>query len=150
MTNIMNKKCLILAVPIFIISDSILISNKILKFWQFFILIVLEFYSISICCKSNSTINRNRRIIPSNEVNIELNPIIYSPIDNNLEINNLCTICLDENTENLVELSCSHIFHLNCIEEWHKRKNTCPNCRIDMTKELENTELNEVVIQINS
>ena len=35
MTNIINKKCLILAVPIFIISDSILISNKILKFWEF-------------------------------------------------------------------------------------------------------------------
>ena len=148
MTNIMNKTCLILAVPIFIISDCILISNKILKFWQFFILIVLEFYSIRVCCKYNST--RNIRIIPNNEVNIQLNPIIYSVIDNNLEINNLCTICLDENTENLVELTCSHKFHLNCIEEWYKRKNTCPNCRIDITKELENTEINEVEIQINS
>ena len=117
-----------------------------------FILIILEFYSISVCCKSNSTINRNRIIIPNNEVNIQLNPIIYSIIDDNFEINNLCTICLDESTENLVELQCSHKFHLNCIEEWHKKKNTCPNCRIDMTKELEleNTEINELQIQINS
>jgi len=46
--------------------------------------------------------------------------------------NKICSICLDEFEEeqNVIILSCKHIFHSNCIEEWLlKYGKTCPTCR---------------------
>lgn len=43
-----------------------------------------------------------------------------------------CSICLndDENNEqNKCSLSCKHIFHFKCIEQWLKQKLSCPCCR---------------------
>ncbi len=43
---------------------------------------------------------------------------------------NCCPICLgDLKTSKNKNLYCSHIFHENCIDEWLKTNNTCPNCR---------------------
>ena len=42
----------------------------------------------------------------------------------------VCAICLCD-IEHKVKLSCKHIFHKECIEEWQKRSNTCPLCRED-------------------
>lgn len=45
-----------------------------------------------------------------------------------------CAIC----TESCLEagpcqwLKCSHVFHMSCISEWLKIKNTCPLCRISI------------------
>jgi hypothetical protein len=43
----------------------------------------------------------------------------------------LCSICdaelLDE--ERVIKLNCDHMFHSECIKNWLKKKNNCPNCR---------------------
>ena len=41
-----------------------------------------------------------------------------------------CAICLDDVTERGTIDSCDHQFCYKCIQEWSKRKNTCPNCRL--------------------
>lgn len=45
---------------------------------------------------------------------------------------NTCGICLEPGK--LKRLSChkEHIFHADCIEEWRKVNNTCPNCRAEI------------------
>ncbi len=43
----------------------------------------------------------------------------------------VCSICLDEDTENIKTLICGHKFHKECIEEWFTKEETCPLCRID-------------------
>jgi hypothetical protein len=42
-----------------------------------------------------------------------------------------CSICLVDFEENddIANLTCKHIFHKTCIEEWSNRKAECPNCR---------------------
>lgn len=42
-----------------------------------------------------------------------------------------CTVCFVEinKGEKVVKLDCEHIFHRNCIDEWVKYKQECPNCR---------------------
>ena len=46
-----------------------------------------------------------------------------------------CTICLGyfENGDKYIALPCIHIFHPNCIYDWMKRKNICPNCKYLLT-----------------
>lgn len=40
-----------------------------------------------------------------------------------------CSICLEEKGIIIRELTCGHRFHINCIEKWLCKKNSCPNCR---------------------
>lgn len=41
-----------------------------------------------------------------------------------------CPICFEKNgDESSMTLSCNHIFHTNCIENWLFTKTTCPCCR---------------------
>ena len=47
-----------------------------------------------------------------------------------------CSICLAEIEEKpkteearVKALACAHIFHKGCIDEWHRREPTCPQCR---------------------
>ncbi len=40
-----------------------------------------------------------------------------------------CSICFNDNDNNGKKLPCGHGFHQNCIKEWSKIKNSCPNCR---------------------
>lgn len=46
-----------------------------------------------------------------------------------------CAICLEEKEEPaLVKLSsCQHMYCQECIEEWCKRENTCPQCKKRIT-----------------
>lgn len=37
-------------------------------------------------------------------------------------------------------LPCLHRFHCECIKEWFKRRNTCPNCKDRVTDHFENAE----------
>ncbi|KAL2527006.1 RING/U-box superfamily protein [Abeliophyllum distichum] len=49
-----------------------------------------------------------------------------------------CTVCLEEMVEGsmVATLTCSHIFHDDCISEWLKRSHYCPNCRFEMPTAL--------------
>ena len=42
-----------------------------------------------------------------------------------------CTICIMEveDGDKVGALSCHHIFHVQCLKEWIKRKNVCPLCQ---------------------
>jgi hypothetical protein len=61
---------------------------------------------------------------------------------------NTCAICFDtisiesllsKKNENkpkkMMSLDCKHTYHINCIEEWAKKSNTCPICRNPIKKE---------------
>jgi len=42
-----------------------------------------------------------------------------------------CPICLEDyfDNEELVELPCKHIFHIDCAEEWLSKEDSCPMCK---------------------
>ena len=42
-----------------------------------------------------------------------------------------CTICLDnfQILDNIINLSCLHMFHENCIKKWLNENNFCPICK---------------------
>lgn len=40
-----------------------------------------------------------------------------------------CSICLNDCCDVLIE-ECQHRYHLVCLENWIKKSQTCPNCRI--------------------
>jgi hypothetical protein len=44
-----------------------------------------------------------------------------------------CAICMDVLQKEDKKMSCSHIFHEACINEWFKTSNTCPLCRYTFT-----------------
>lgn len=41
--------------------------------------------------------------------------------------NNLCSICLDKNTDWI--LPCRHSYHFNCFKNWYNINKSCPYCR---------------------
>jgi Ring finger domain len=50
------------------------------------------------------------------------------------EIGELCTCCQQdvEAGQHIKKLSCGHIYHAECIDEWFKSSVYCPTCRADM------------------
>lgn len=49
-----------------------------------------------------------------------------------------CAICL-EKLKTKREVShggCYHYMHTECLEEWHKRNQTCPTCRLEKKRDL--------------
>ena len=63
---------------------------------------------------------------PSNNI------IQYNYVDVIANINETCSICLDNyiETDAVIKIiSCEHIFHKPCIERWLKNSNSCPQCR---------------------
>lgn len=51
-----------------------------------------------------------------------------------LNIENVCSICLEEIKYSKKRLQCGHKFHKSCIKTWLKKSNTCPNCRSEIRK----------------
>lgn len=45
------------------------------------------------------------------------------------ELEETCSICLDNCIDDIYKLPCNHIFHKSCIKDWDGSKG-CPNCRI--------------------
>ena len=51
------------------------------------------------------------------------------PDEEELERNNECIICRDNNTEETsVIMPCGHVFHEDCLKSWIIQKQTCPIC----------------------
>lgn len=50
-------------------------------------------------------------------------------------MNIICSICseLINQTENIFATVCGHVFHCNCLSEWIKRSQSCPQCREKVT-----------------
>ena len=47
----------------------------------------------------------------------------------------ICSICLDDYSDpeiKLNKLPCNHIFHKDCVQEWLKDNDTCPDCRTEI------------------
>jgi len=66
------------------------------------------------------------------------NPVSKNELSNlklgNISGDCICSICLNEDNENMGSLPCGHTFHHNCVRNWFivsLRNNTysCPNCR---------------------
>jgi hypothetical protein len=43
----------------------------------------------------------------------------------------------EENFKEIAQLNCSskHIFHVECLKQWVKKNDTCPNCRESILKD---------------
>ena len=79
--------------------------------------------------------------------------ILKNKIDDNIiNINNSCSICLEEavENENICETNCSHFFCQTCLDEWFNRGQiSCPICR-DSINYFKNMETNyRVIIRSN-
>ena len=75
------------------------------------------------CCIGTQK-NNNKQNLLNNELKKQLT------IDSNKE----CSICLASMNEynNLIILDCKHYYHKICLNEWLKKSNTCPICRINL------------------
>lgn len=60
-----------------------------------------------------------------------------------------CCICLEEFQidQEVVELPCKHIFDKNCVENWLKQHNTCPQCRYQLPTEEDEKKINEIEVK---
>lgn len=74
-----------------------------------------------------------------------------TPIES--QIGQQCAICLDtiQRNSHIVNLSCNHFFHKNCILRWYQSHSTCPLCRTsdDRTSQSEDTRSNTLRLPLN-
>merc|ERR1719171_2439586 len=45
-----------------------------------------------------------------------------------------CVVCLGDDHDSVVAVSCGHIYHRHCISKWLRRGGTCPLCRSSVPK----------------
>jgi hypothetical protein len=51
---------------------------------------------------------------------------------------NLCNICMDNLSNTVTMLQCSHTYHTCCLKQWLCNHNiSCPVCRYDVREEIE-------------
>lgn len=65
----------------------------------------------------------------------------YSKINIPQKRKQTCSICISnfKCSDNLYKISCNHLFHKECLDEWVKHKQECPVCRSSITcTELKN------------
>ena len=97
------------------------------------------------CSKRTEQLSRRNSYVYKNKdnkkkkekINKKIEKNLYSINDNlkgQIWENNECIICLKEikNNDNMRILSCRHTYHMECIDEWLKRKNICPICNIKL------------------
>ncbi|NBO72495.1 MAG: hypothetical protein EBU66_18855 [Bacteroidetes bacterium] len=69
---------------------------------------------------------------------------------------NSCSICHDNMIvhQTVVDLECNHSFHEQCILNWFRRQNTCPNCRAHVgstptpDEDVSNNDVPELIAEI--
>ena len=63
-----------------------------------------------------------------------------------------CPICLEDiSSSNVVVTECSHTFHAKCLKQSLKSKKECPNCRMNLSLDVENivSRINSLMFVIN-
>ncbi|XP_009763138.1 E3 ubiquitin-protein ligase RING1-like [Nicotiana sylvestris] len=50
-------------------------------------------------------------------------------------VDSVCTVCMEgfESSVGGKQVSCSHVFHSNCLTNWLSLHNSCPLCRLQVT-----------------
>nr|XP_033328179.1 E3 ubiquitin-protein ligase synoviolin A isoform X2 [Megalopta genalis] len=51
---------------------------------------------------------------------------------------NVCIICREEMVAASKKLPCNHIFHTACLRSWFQRQQTCPTCRLNILRPVNN------------
>ena len=73
-----------------------------------------------------------------NQEENEINEGAENNVSNEVDVGNevdgemdkdVCTICLEDIEEDKIRLPCDHVYHGNCIQQWLRKKRTCPICR---------------------
>lgn len=126
-----------IALSINIFTDSDCISSRIgtiaLILSVFGILKYSLFIFLCICCYSSVRnyflLPRETRVSPISEH--ELREFIIKE-----ELLESCSICIEETNNGMecVKLSCSHVFHHECLKGWATIKGLCPICRQRIVK----------------
>ena len=52
-------------------------------------------------------------------------------------VTKLCSICQEKTKEEIKLIDCTHEFCEQCIKQWVQIKQTCPNCRSNITEQHE-------------
>ena len=82
----------------------------------------------------NTNNRRQRFLIIEEEIDYPHNRVVIR--DNVKE--DVCSICLEnlfpdienfENSNQVIELKCSHMFHKECLDPWIKTNKNCPLCK---------------------
>lgn len=94
------------------------------KTWELVFFIIAEVVIFSVLVDINNDTQPDRRSI----LNVQFIEPSQDDIDNFIS----CSICLEENNENITKLNCEHLFHTECISEWTKLQSNCPICRIEL------------------
>ncbi|KAK1118348.1 E3 ubiquitin-protein ligase synoviolin A [Melipona bicolor] len=55
---------------------------------------------------------------------------------------NVCIICREEMVSASKKLPCNHIFHTACLRSWFQRQQTCPTCRLNILRPVNNNQGN--------
>ncbi|XP_076284291.1 septin interacting protein 3 isoform X2 [Lasioglossum baleicum] len=55
---------------------------------------------------------------------------------------NVCIICREEMVTASKKLPCNHIFHTACLRSWFQRQQTCPTCRLNILRPVNNNQAN--------
>ena len=78
----------------------------------------------------------------------ELNEFQYKNIKKYSEVKEKkCSICLQKykGFDIIKEFPCKHIYHKNCILKWLKESNICPLCKYDISSDINNIEINQII-----
>lgn len=103
-----------------------LTKKAIFKFYIF----TRIFQSIKETIESFSKLNRFRKM------NLSIKYSMSSPTQKDLDnlSDQSCIICRDEVTPgNSKKLSCGHIYHVECLQNWMLRQYCCPTCLTDIS-----------------
>lgn len=127
----MNNCCNVLILNLAIILEIIILGFILNKPWEVVFLIIAQVIIFAVIVDRNyqSPIDNLENLTEISSVN----NITYVDIEEG-ELNNFdfCPICLDDDHENVIKLSCNHFFHKHCIDRWVSNNSSCPVCRLKL------------------